>query len=557
MKFYALPGRRKVGAFSRSDVGVASEASEELDESLLQGAALRGDSCELDMDSAQETVALLRKTVRGALAKLGGQTGGAILQAVTAVVLARLLVASDFGLVAMVSSFSLLAMNFGLNGFTEYIVQREVLDLREVSSIFWLHLVIAGVLAVVFVTGTPAIVWFYGEPRLKAVTSVLAMGIILQAASTHHLALLKREMRFSRIAAWQVGSFAVASGVAIVLASVGLGYWALVVRQILAVAIMTAFAWLACPWRPEWPPLLGKGLPALRYAMAVYGGFSLSYLSRSIDKVLLGYFQGADTLGHYERAYQLFALPAGQVLAPLHEVSLASLSRFGRKRVEFRRYYLRALSLVSGVAGGAGLVLFLGANDLVLVLLGNSWSETGRIAAAFAPGIAAMLAYETNSWLHLSLGAPTRWLRWATISLAVTGIVFFASAHFGAIWVAIAYSGLQYVLCLPALWFAGRPAEIRVIELIRAIGPPVISAGVVAALWMMLESGGPMGILGFESFPVLVRLAAMSFSCLTCYLVLLILFPYSYQPVQEAFHVLRRTFPGLVTRSTAQGEVGK
>src|SRR5204863_9377785 len=82
---------------------------------------------------------LRRLAVRGAGFTVFGQGAAFAIQMVATIVLARLLTPADFGVVIMVTTFSLLFMNFGLNGFTEAVVQHDTLDHQLATNLFWIN----------------------------------------------------------------------------------------------------------------------------------------------------------------------------------------------------------------------------------------------------------------------------------------------------------------------------------------------------------------------------------------------------------------------------------
>jgi O-antigen/teichoic acid export membrane protein len=120
---------------------------------------------------------LKKLALRGAGATIFSQILTFVIQMGGTIILARLLTPEDFGLVAMVTSFSLLLQNFGLNGFTEAILQKEEINHDMISTLFWINGVISFGLMLFFMALAPVVAWFYGEPRLKAIT----IGIALRA----------------------------------------------------------------------------------------------------------------------------------------------------------------------------------------------------------------------------------------------------------------------------------------------------------------------------------------------------------------------------------------
>jgi hypothetical protein len=144
-------------------------------------------------------------TLRRLAVKGAGKTilsGGYVLaiQVVATVFLARLLTPRDFGVVTMVTTFSLLLSSFGMNGFTEALIQREQIDRTVTSNLFWI--VVAGglFLASGFVAAGSWLAKFYGEPLVAPISAGLSVSIFLDTVSVMHLALLKRAMRFSAVA---------------------------------------------------------------------------------------------------------------------------------------------------------------------------------------------------------------------------------------------------------------------------------------------------------------------------------------------------------------------
>jgi len=113
-----------------------------------------------------------------------------IIQMVSTVILARLLTPEDFGLVTMVTAFSLLLFNVGFNGFTEVIIQKENITPQQVSTVFWIGLALSSGLAVLFAACSPLLARFYHEPRVIPITIAMSAGFIFSALATEHLALI-------------------------------------------------------------------------------------------------------------------------------------------------------------------------------------------------------------------------------------------------------------------------------------------------------------------------------------------------------------------------------
>lgn len=438
--------------------------------------------------SEPNTKNLKNKAVKGAGINLITNWVGFLFRSFSVIILARLLEPKDFGVVTMVTVFSLLPMNFGLNGFTEYIIQKKSIDKIEINAIFWVHLFFSLFLALCFFGFSFFIVKFYSEPKLTRISAAISITFILVSLYTTPMALLKRHMKFKLVAISQFSAEVLSITFAITAAFYGMGYWAVVIRQISIPFVIVIAIWFFSSWRPNTPCYFHTAWPGFQYAVKVFCNFSVGYFRRNIDKILLGKFGGTDRLGFYDRAYYLSTMPVYQLLRPLNAVALATLSRLQHDKKRYIIYFTKALSMVSLIGTAAAIILMLIARDIVPMLLGSGWNETGRILMALSPGIASTMIYGTHSWLHLSLGTPGKWLRWNIVSTLITVIIFVIAAPHGSVAIAVAYSVINYVLFLPALWYAGRPVELKIIFLLKNIWQYFTAGILIAVIWLYLPN---------------------------------------------------------------------
>ncbi len=486
---------------------------------------------------------LKAKAVRGAGINIVAQFLGFLCQTAGVVLLARLLTPEDFGIVAMVTVFSLWLMNFGVNGLTEFIIQKQDISTKEINAIFWSNLFVSILLALGLTISGFLLVDFYAEPALSGITAVMATGIIFQALFTCQFALLKREMKFALISSAELIAAILSVIFAIGIALAGMGYWAVVTRQLTIPLVTMIAAWIFSSWRPGRPHSLAAAIPGLKYAVHVYFNISLGFLMKSMDKVLLGKFHGAVLLGNYDRAYHLFSVPTSQIISPLNSVALSTLSRLKHDKERFSAYYAKAISIVTFPGILAALLLTLCAQDLVHLLLGPSWTETGLIVMAFGPGLAATFMYSTSSWLHLSLGTPDRWLRWNLFATVITVIAFVIAAPYGAVAMALAFSGRTCVLIVPGLWYAGRPINLRIGLVMRSVLAYVVSAVSVSILWFILYKYWFPIDGKFMGLSPLNRIIVTAISSSFCYLTLVIILQRSLKSVQEILSLIPLILP--------------
>jgi PST family polysaccharide transporter len=382
-------------------------------------------------------------------------------------ILARLLVPSDFGLVAIVTTFSGFLITVTRIGLPEAILQRRDINRRLATNVFWVNIAITAALALAFAATGPLLAKLYRDPRIVYVSAVASLSIVFNGASVIHGALLDRGLCFSAGATNNVIGKLVSVGVSVALALAGWGYWALVggvIAQPLAVLVGT---WFLCRWMPGLPRRAEGTRSLISFALHVSGTANLNYWTRNLDNVLVGWRFGSASLGLYKKAYDLFALPANQLFS-VFPAAVSTLSRLAQDPPQYRRYFLSGLSSVAIVGMAAAGAMTLVGRDLVRVILGPRWGAAGEIFTFFAPGIGILLIYKSTTMIHLSIGTPARLLRWTILELAVTAPLFLLGLIWGPTGVAAAWTASFCILIIPAFQYAGRPIQLEVAAVIQS-----------------------------------------------------------------------------------------
>lgn len=481
--------------------------------------------------------------VRGAGFTVFGQSLGFVVQMAATVILARLLTPDDFGLITMVTTFSLLVMNFGLNGFTEAVLQRDTMDHWLASNLFWINAGMGALLTIGFAASGPLLARFYGDPRVVGVAVAMSVTIILTSLSVQHLALLKRSMRFAAVSTNDIVARTGSVAVSILLGWAAWGYWALVAGAVTAPLLTLLGAWTMCRWIPG-APRRGVGtVPMVRFAINTYGRFTANYLTLNLDKLLIGSYFGPVALGFYKKAYDLFILPVNQLSAPLTSVAVSALSRVRGDSAQYQRYLLRAFATLAFIGMALGAVLTLNGRDLILLLLGSQWEESKRIFAVLGPGIGIMLLYWTHGWIHLSLGRADRWLRWGVVEFAITGGLFLLALPWGPIGIAAAWVASYSLLTIPALWYAGKPADLGIAPVIGAVWRYVLASALAGAFSAVIihdlspfaAAPGPLGAVG--------RIVVVTLLFSALYLGAVILLHRGFGPLAQVAGLLREMGP--------------
>ena len=397
--------------------------------------------------------ALKVKALRGGLAKICGQAGNFALRLGFLVVLARLLSPKDFGLVAMVTAVTGVYGIFTSAGLSAATIQRSTIDIQQISTLFWINIIVGTALGALCIATAPVLVQFYQEPRLFWITIVLASGFILNAAGVQHSAILQRQLRY--VAATVIELLAQAAGVAvgIGMALAGFGYWSLVGAAIISPAVNTAGNWIATGWMPCAPKWNAGVSSMLRFGGTITLNSLGAYIAYNFDKLLLGRVWGANVLGIYSQAYQLINVPAANINAAIGSVAFSALSRLHDDLVRLKRFFLKSYSLTNSMTIPVTMFSALFAEDIILVLLGPRWAEAAGIFRLLTPTILIFGIINPLAWLLQSIGLQDRSLRICMVLAPIMIASYAIGLPYGAAGVAFAYSASLTLWLVPhVLW---------------------------------------------------------------------------------------------------------
>ena len=460
----------------------------------------------------RESGDLGRQALRGGIVSVAMQYGNGLLQILAAVVLARLLTPADFGLVAIITvltSFAPLLIDFGLGDAT---TQRKKITPGQVSSLFWLSSGVGLAVAVVLAGASPLIATIYREPQLEPIALCTSVTFVLWGISNQHLALLRRTMRFGRIARIQLLGSLVGIVVAIVMAIAGCGYWALVARPIANAGCVAIGAWLGCHWRPGRPLFDDETKAMIRFGLHVVG-FSVTYtIAKAVDRIALGLFYKPDQVGYYQNAITLYESSIFQALAQVHTVGSAALSKLQSNVAALVLKYQSALSALAFFVMPAAAILSVTGEDVTVILLGERWRAAGALLRIIALRGIPQVVEGSQGWLHLSIGRADRWRNWGVVSLGVQIVAVLSGLPFGATGVAVAWVIAGVAIAVPSVVYAGRPIGVGAAIVVRAVGPQAI--GAIAAV----ASGTWLQMVLMANWPSVVRILASASICTCVYL---------------------------------------
>lgn len=413
----------------------------------------------------REPASLGAVAARGASVTVAGQAAKFLIQFGGIVVLARLLAPADFGLVAMVTAIVGVCEVLRDFGLSSAAVQARTLSAGQRNNLFWINTGIGAVLTLLVALSAPLLADLFDEPRLTAITQVLAVTFLLSGIATQFRAHLTREMRFGKLAAADVAAQCGGLLLGIAMAVTGFGYWAIVGQQVAQALLTAAFTAGFGRWLPGLPRRHEPMRGLLSFGWHLMGTQLLQYASKNIDSVIVGHQFGATSLGYYNRSSQLVNGPLNQLNVPASTVALPVLSRLQDDPPRYRRFLLRGQTALMTLVVGGFLAAAALAGPVVEILLGPSWTPAVEIFRVLAIGAALQGASYATYWVFTSKGLTAAMLRYAVVVRAVSILLLVGGAWFGMIGVAWAYTGGVGFSWLVGLVWVSRVSDAPVREM--------------------------------------------------------------------------------------------
>ncbi len=475
------------------------------------------------------------RTLRGGTVTLASQGFRFALQMGSTVVLARLLTPADYGLVGMTSVVTGFIELFRDLGLSEATVQHATINHRQVSTLFWLNGLVGFALMLGVIALAPLAARFYQEPQVAGIMSALSINFLISSTAVQHAALLKRQMKFTVLAMLNILSMALGVLVAVGSAYMGAGYWALVLMYLTSVLTYSAGCWATCRWRPGRPDFNSNIGSMLRFGGNLTGFNVVNYLARNLDNLLIGRVWGSGELGLYAKAYQLILLPINQINAPITNVAMPALSRLQADPQKYRRYYYKAVLLISAVGMPIIGFLFAASREIILLILGSQWLGAVPIFQVLMPAAFIGTFNVATGWAYQSLGRTDRQFRWGLISSGIKVLVFLISIRWGALGMAIGYSASEVVLLIPRLMYCYRGTFLSTLSLVKALVYP-FTASIIPAFFIFFASSSFDAFNQSSGVTTLLKATAFAAS----YFALWVLLPGGGSILKEVLGLLRQ-----------------
>jgi O-antigen/teichoic acid export membrane protein len=433
---------------------------------------------------------ITRIVIRGAGLAASGFVLSNIFTIVFYLVLARLVMPREFGVLAAGSVLVYVSATFVESGLAAALVRRDE-DVDEAASTVFFATAAAGAgFALLALAAAPLVGRFFGSGQVGAVAAAMSGIVFLRSLGIVPNTLL--QMRFSFLRRVVVGPAGVLGfGIAAVTSTAnGWGVWGLVLGSYVSAWVELVLAWAFVRWRPR----LRHASVAMWRSLATFGRHVLAAdvvmgAGDKVDSVVIGRFLSTAALGQYRYAWRVAVLPLAAVVNVAAYVLYPAFARIAADEERFQAAFLRALRWVSIVGLPASLILLPLGEPLVVLAFGEAWRPAGRALTAMCAFAAGHTYDSLASEAWKAAGRPDMLPRMHALSAVSLLVFMLAFLPLGLTGMGAALSISSIVVAVYALRGAGRVLHIGPRRLVEEVWPAALAAAVMSGVVFALERG--------------------------------------------------------------------
>jgi O-antigen/teichoic acid export membrane protein len=423
--------------------------------------------------------------------KLGSQLTVQVLGFGVSLVVARLLVPSEYGLASVALALAAFGTIFSELSLGAALVQKRSLSQVEASSLMWFGILLGLGLTIAFALLAPALAALMANDHIQPLLVALAPVFLISTAGTVPTALLNRRMAFRKLELRMIAATVISSACSVVIAAAGGGAWTLIGQQLSFVSVLTVLAWLGAHWKPSLV-LSRHDLRRLApFGLSVVGGRVFSTAGANVDNLLVGRYLGSAALGAYAIAYNILLIPVSRLARPIQEISFPAFAALDDSAA-VGRLWLRANGALLALVAPIMMALAVEADDFVHVLLGVRWDRAAPLLRLLAIGGAFQTLIRLTPSALQACARPRLQLAFAAAVATALIAGFVVGLHWGVNGVAAGYLSVNALAWPIGMAIVMRSTQMDFGRVVRAIGPVFAASALMCAAMVALRAIAPL-----------------------------------------------------------------
>lgn len=406
---------------------------------------------------------------------------------IVSLILARLLIPADFGLVSMA-----LILNSVLDflvdfGFSSAIIRKEAIDDREISTVFWLNLLIGAGCSIIALFCAPLLAWFYEMPQLRNLINVTAWSFLISSFGTLQTALFQRVLDFKSPFIAKLVSGLVSGAIGIVMALGGYGVWALVYSNIAGWVLYSVIIWIMSPWRPKFIFKISLITDMISFGVKITLSTVINRIVKQMDTLIIGKLYTATSLGLFNRAQSLNNLVIEYSFSSVRSVMLPSLSMIQNDNEAMKYSVLKLLHIISFLTFYFSGIMFICADDILLFLYGDQWVEAVPIFRILSISSISLCLPVIFDAVLTAVNRMTMYLWLSVFRNIILLLAIPLGVKYGFMAYVWAVSIASILKIFPSMVTMKMAIQLSLVEQLVAVGRYILPMGILLVVWYFIN----------------------------------------------------------------------
>lgn len=301
------------------------------------------------------------------------------IQFILTIVIARLVLPSDYGLIAMLSIFLSIAQVFVDSGFSNALIQKKDRTETDFSTVFYFNILISIIIYILLYISAPYIATFYKEPELSSVTRWIGLNIIISGFSIVQRAKLTINVDFKRQAKASLTAVLVSGIIGIILAYKGWGVWALVIQTLSNSLLNTVLLWIFTKWVPKWIFSRKSFNTLFSFGSKLLLSGLLHTIYINLYSLVIGRRYTSMDVGFYNRAYQFANFPSINIVGIINRVIYPIQCEMQDDNERLKTSFIKYLRMSCFIIFPLMMILAVLSKPFILLLLTDKWLPAAEL----------------------------------------------------------------------------------------------------------------------------------------------------------------------------------
>ena len=419
---------------------------------------------------------LKEKTAKGLLWGALNSGSTQLLNLIFGIFLGRLITPAEYGIVGVLSIFTLIAGNLQSSGFTQALVNLKAPRNEDYTAVFWFNTLTSFVLYALLFLSAPLIAQFFHQPCLVEVSRFVFLSFVISSFGIAHNAYMTKNMMNRELAIIGAIALLCSGGVATFLAFYGFSYWSLAWQQIIYITVLNIGRYYYTPWRPSWHFTFEPVRKMFGFSVKILITNIINTLSNNILTLLFGRLYPIKAVGDYSQAYKWNTMASAFVANAVGQVAQPVLASVKEEQGRSVRVFRKMLRFTAFLSFPAMFGLAIISNEFILLTIGKRWIDAVPLLQMLCIGGAFVPFYTLYQNVAISNGRSDIYMfcNIAQIVLQLVIIGFFY--HLGINTMVMVYTLFTIAWLFVWQWTARRIIGLRFREVIKDVMPTLCIA---------------------------------------------------------------------------------